>query len=44
LTSQSGDTEQKLYENIVEIPQYENNWLQLIDREDEIVIVENSFA
>ena len=27
LTTESGQTEQNLYETIVEIPQYENTWL-----------------
>ena len=35
--------EKELYETIVEIPQYESKWLQLLDREDETELVRENF-
>ena len=43
LTTPSGSSEHELYENIVEIPQYESKWLQLLDREDETALVKENF-
>lgn len=39
----NGDHEQELYENIVEIPQYDSKWLQMLDREDEKELVKQYF-
>jgi len=35
--------EKELCETIVEIPQYESNWLQLLDREDETELLRSNF-
>jgi hypothetical protein len=32
-----------LYENIVEIPQYDSKWLQLLDKENETELVLENF-
>lgn len=44
LTTKSGASERDLYEAIVGIPQYESWFGQLLDREEEKLIVEESFG
>jgi hypothetical protein len=43
LTCSGGISEKELYETIVEIPQYESKWLQLLDKENETELVERNF-
>lgn len=43
MTTPSGVEERELYENIVEIPHYQSYFGQLLDREDEELIVQESF-
>jgi hypothetical protein len=43
LTTKNGAMEKELYETIIEIPQYESMWLQLLDREDETELVRENF-
>jgi len=40
LTTPNGADERIIYENIVGIPHYDSEWLQLLDREDEHKIVD----
>jgi hypothetical protein len=44
LTTKSESTEADLYEKIVEIPHYEQKYLQLLDKEDEEGVVEDNFT
>lgn len=43
LTTPQGVNERELYENIVEIPQYDSKWLQLLDKENETELVAENF-
>jgi hypothetical protein len=44
LTTPQGTAERELYENIVEIPQYDSKWLQLLDKENEKQLVMDNFS
>lgn len=43
LTTPSGTNEKDLYESIVEIPHYDSQWLQLLDKENETALVQENF-
>lgn len=43
LTARKEITEIDLYELIVEIPHYQQKYMQLLDKEDEIGVVEDNF-
>lgn len=44
LAAKNGDSESKLYENIVNIPHYHNKWLTILDKENETEVVQENFA
>ena len=43
LDIKSGDSEAKLYENIVNIPHYHSKYLTILDKENEVEIVQENF-
>jgi len=43
LNTNDGESEAKLYENIVNIPHYHSKYLTILDKEDEAEVVNENF-